>query len=96
LYRKTPEELAFRFNLEVLSNNLDMIGEPLSGTEQFPGPTLFLKGEYSEYVTEADHSVIHAHFPQAHIATVSAAGHWLHSENPEGFQNALLSFLEQG
>ena len=95
LYRKTPEKLAFRFNLDILSNNLDMIGEPLSGTEQFTGPALFLKGEYSEYIAKTDHAIIRAHFPQAQIATVSGAGHWLHSENPEGFQNALLSFLEQ-
>ncbi|MBT8236224.1 MAG: alpha/beta fold hydrolase [Bacteroidia bacterium] len=96
LYRQTPDTLAFRFNLDVLSNNLDMIGEPLSGTEQYPGPTLFLRGEYSEYVVEADHAVIQAHFPLAQIATVSAAGHWLHAENPEGFQNELLAFLKQG
>ena len=96
LYWQTPERLAFRFNLDVLSESLDMIGEPLSGTERFTGPTLFLKGEYSEYVTVADHAIIQAHFPAAKIETVAASGHWLHSENPEGFQNAVLPFINQG
>ncbi len=96
LYRKTPEELAFRFNLKALSMSLDMIGEPLAGTEQYNGPTLFLRGEYSEYVTQSDHAGIHTHFPMAQIKTVSGTGHWLHAENPEGFQNELLAFLNQG
>jgi len=96
LYRETPEQFGFRFNLEVLAENLDEVGEPLSGTAQFTKPTLFLRGEFSEYVRDSDIADIRMYFPEAQIETIPNAGHWLHAENPQGFMNVLESFLERG
>jgi pimeloyl-ACP methyl ester carboxylesterase len=93
LYWKEKDKLAFRFNLEVLSEKMNEIGEPIGGTEIFEGPALFLRGSRSEYVQEQDLPDIKKHFPKAELLTVEKAGHWLHAENPEQFLKLSLEFM---
>ncbi|MFS4466999.1 alpha/beta fold hydrolase [Maribacter sp. 2210JD10-5] len=93
LYWNEEKKLAFRFNLEVLSEKLEEVGENINSTDSFDGPTLFLRGDRSEYVSDADTTVIKRHFPLATIATISNAGHWLHAENPTEFLQKSLMFL---
>lgn len=94
VYWKTKEQLAFRFNLQGLIENIDEIGSPLPSLSVFQGATLFLKGENSGYITDNDISLIKAHFPKAVLKTVKNAGHWLHAENPTDFYDYVVSFLE--
>ncbi|WP_335965661.1 alpha/beta fold hydrolase [Galbibacter sp. PAP.153] len=95
LYWKTKETLAFRFNLSVLSNAQEEIGEPLPSQKSFNGKTLFLRGSKSEYISPNDTDIIHTHFPNAKIETVENAGHWLHAENPKQFFEKSLHFLSR-
>ncbi len=85
--------LGFRFNLSVLSDKMDEIGETLSKTDIYPGPTLFLKGYRSGYIAQNDFSVIKRHFPLAKLETIENAGHWLHAENPGQFFEKSIAFL---
>ncbi|MFS4416572.1 alpha/beta fold hydrolase [Maribacter sp. 2307ULW6-5] len=94
LYWTPHKKLAFRFNLPVLNGKMAEIGENIGSTEQFHGPTLFLRGERSEYVTDADEQDILRHFPAAKIETVPRAGHWLHAENPKDFFDRSMAFLK--
>lgn len=93
LYWKEKGLLGLRVNLEVLQDKMEEIGESISGTDIFSGPTLFLKGSRSEYIHENDTPTILKHFPKAGIHTVANAGHWLHAENPTDFFNQSLKFL---
>jgi pimeloyl-ACP methyl ester carboxylesterase len=93
LYWKEKERLAFRFNLEVLSERMNEIGEAISGSERYNGPALFLRGSKSEYVQDQDLPEIRNHFPKAELRTIEKAGHWLHAENPEQFFSVSLAFL---
>jgi len=93
VYRKTPEQLAFRFNLSAFNEDDAAIGEALEVDERFDGATLFLRGEQSNYIQAADEILIHQHFQKASIATVSNAGHWLHADNPELFFQLTTDFL---
>jgi len=95
LYRVDKGQLGLRFNLGILQNKMDEIGENISGKDRFDGPTLFLKGSRSEYIHEDDTAPIAKHFPNAHIETVANAGHWLHTENPNEFFNKSLEFLNR-
>ncbi|PQJ15758.1 alpha/beta fold hydrolase [Aureicoccus marinus] len=95
LYWIEPGKLAFRFNLEVLGNRLEEIGEPLSSQQQYDGPTLFLRGDRSEYIVEADLSLIQQHFSEVEIKTIANAGHWLHAENPKDFFKTSLTFFKE-
>lgn len=94
LYWKEKGQLALRMNLDVLTDQVGEVGEPLPISAKFEGDTLFLRGDKSEYISNQDESIIHAHFPKADIITVSNAGHWLHAENPEEFYDAVMAFLK--
>ncbi|MDO5608967.1 MAG: alpha/beta fold hydrolase [Capnocytophaga sp.] len=93
LYWQTRERLGFRLHLKSLTDNVGEIGEALPMTAVFEGKTLFLKGEYSEYVMPDDEALIKTHFPQAEIQIVPKAGHWLHAQNPDDFFEKTISFI---
>ena len=94
LYWKEPGQLAFRFNLDVFNSKIDNIGEALPGNAVFEKPTLFLKGEKSNYISEIDYPEIKQHFPNSKIETIKNAGHWLHAENPADFYKTTIAFLK--
>lgn len=93
LYWKADKTLGLRVNLSVLIDNVEEIGEALSGTEVYIKDTLFLKGDKSEYIQIGDEKGIYQYFPNAAIKEVSNSGHWLHAENPTEFFEKTLSFL---
>lgn len=93
LYWVQPGKLGFRFNFDVLKNKMEEIGDGISPTAIYEGPTLFLRGDRSEYIVPADYPKIKKHFPNVQIETIDNAGHWLHAENPEQFFEKSLSFL---
>lgn len=95
VYWKSKDALSYRFNLESFIENLDEIGVALPAMTVFDGPVLFLKGENSGYIAAHDEPLIKAHFPEATIATVKNAGHWLHAENPNDFYSYVVRFLEE-
>lgn len=94
LYWVTPGQLGFRFNLNVFNEKISEIGAPLPIENHFKGKTLFLRGDKSDYILDADFETIYYHFPMATIETISNAGHWLHAENPIAFFNAVAAFLQ--
>lgn len=94
LYWKTKDKLAFRFNLPVLENAQEEIGEALPAQKTFDGKTLFLRGSKSEYISPNDKDLIKTHFPIANLETIDNAGHWLHAENPKQFFEKSISFLQ--
>jgi pimeloyl-ACP methyl ester carboxylesterase len=87
------KRLAWRFNIKAIEENLDALGQELPPDYIYEGPTLFLRGERSTYITDADKDSIKYYFPNSTIETVPNAGHWIHADNPEGFLKATLSFL---
>jgi len=58
-------------------------------------PTLFIRGDRSDYVGAAEIDVINRHFKDAAIATIEGAGHWLHAEKPEAFAQLVAEFLHR-
>ena len=94
LNRISKDQFSWKFNLKVLSEQIDNIGEELAGYTYFTNPTLFLKGEKSNYILEEDYSKIEEMFPQSEIKIIRGAGHWLHAENPTDFCEEILSFLK--
>jgi len=93
VYWESKGKLAYRFNLESLTENNVEVGEALPSFTHFDGKTLFLNGENSKYITKNDIPLISAHFINSHVVTVKNAGHWLHAENPTQFYNEVVRFL---
>ncbi len=95
LYWEQKGKLGFRFNLKVLGDKMGEIGDDISPSDIYKGPTLFLKGDKSEYIIPSDSDTIIRHFPSAHIETIDNAGHWLHAENPTQFLSKTINFINQ-
>ncbi|MHA6325239.1 alpha/beta fold hydrolase [Roseivivax sp. CAU 1753] len=86
-------EKRWLLNLDVLSREMPKIlGWPgPDGT--FEGPTLFLSGADSDYVTPDMRKPIRGMFPRARFARIANAGHWLHAEKPAEFEATVRAFL---
>ena len=94
LYWVTPGQLDFRFNLPVFNKTMDVIGTALPGNALFENPTLFIRGENSNYILDADVPEIKKHFPDFQLITIPDVGHWLHAENPKLFFEETSRFLK--
>lgn len=56
-------------------------------------PTLFIKGENSDYIVAEYQEATAALFPNASFKIITGAGHWLHAEKPLPFTSLVKRFL---
>lgn len=89
------EDGAFRWRLNVpaILHNYDDLRLAVCDGCQYAGPTLFIRGEKSNYIAERNHPEIAAKFPNSDIATVAGASHWLHAERPQEVATLIRDFL---
>jgi esterase len=59
----------------------------------YQGPTLFVFGGRSRYVTPEQHQTIGRMFPAATLAEIPQAGHWVHAERLDDFLATVTPFL---
>ena len=85
-------QLAFRFNLQSIAEQINEVGKSLTDKFEYDGPCLFIDGASSTYILDEDEDLILEHFPKADIVTISDAGHWVHAEQPERFFDEVLRF----
>ena len=99
LYRPAPGPgtlpFAWRLNLPVITREIDGIGAALTGPHPVTEPTLFIRGEHSDYIRDADWPEIARLFTNVQLATVAGAGHWVQAEKPAEFVAVLLRFLAE-
>lgn len=82
-------------NLDALEAEMSkIIGWPEDLTGPFTGPTFFLSGASSDYITAEHRPAIKQLFPKARFAKIPNAGHWLHAENPRAFEATLRAFFD--
>ncbi len=87
-------KLEWKMNLSVLSREIHKIMSEIdSGV--FSGPTLFVRGDQSDYIIDSDIPVMREGFPKMRLETVQNAGHWLHAEQPRVLMELLLEFLQK-
>ena len=85
-------QLAWRFNLDVINSKIEEVGREQS-TGNYTGPSLFIRGELSNYVLNADQEMHSKLFPSSHLETIQGAGHWVQAEKPEAFFQVANQFL---
>jgi pimeloyl-ACP methyl ester carboxylesterase len=79
-------------NLPVLTAALpELERNPLGPDEIFMGPSLFITGGKSPYVTAADEAAIHRHFPDARMVVLPESGHNPHIEMRVNFVRQVFS-----
>lgn len=89
-------EKCWRLNLDALAGNMAEIMSFPRTSAEWSRPVLFLSGAQSDYVQAQHRPTIKAHFPQARFAKLPGAGHWLHADDPRGFEAAVRVFLNAG
>ena len=95
LGRNSDGKFLWKINLRGLWENYPQLGNAISASVPFTKPTLFIRGEKSDYISAADEPLIHKLFPQAEIQTIIGAGHWVHADKPEEFLKRVLKFLAE-
>lgn len=86
--------LRWRVGLDEIETDYAAIAAEPAGKSAYRGPTLVLRGGQSDYVSDALLPQLREVLPNAEIVTLNA-GHWLHAEAPEAFQQAVNAFLDQ-
>lgn len=93
LYWNENQQLDWRINIPVLTEKMPLIVGPVP-TGIVETPTLFLRGDRSGYIVDADLEAIHEQFPNSKVQTIHGAGHWLHAEKPQEFYELTVDFLK--
>ena len=89
--------LRWRIDLEAIADALPDLGgfPPPAPGAVYEGPTLFLRGERSDYLTARHEPRVRALFPRASIDTIAGAGHWLHAEKPVEVTSRIARFIDE-
>ena len=78
-------------NREALTQSLKFILDfEVNENETFNGPTRFIRGGKSNYITDADYNLISKHFPATDWVTLPESGHNPHFDSRTGFVDAVL------
>ena len=86
-------QFTFTCNIENIEKNYPSIINRYQGSNSYNGPTLFIKGENSDYILPEHKSEILRLFPQSRAHIIQGAGHWLHAEKPAAFNRCVERFL---
>ncbi|HET9062535.1 MAG TPA: alpha/beta fold hydrolase [Candidatus Binatia bacterium] len=87
--------LRWRLNLPAIAAHFAELAGPIEAEGVYDGPALFVRGEKSGYVRDADRPAIARLFLRASIVTIEGAGHWVHAEAPERFLEVVGEFLSR-
>jgi esterase len=83
-----------RIDIDSIAKSIDNLAQfPAASTGQiFEGPTLFVYGTLSNYVTQETYPLIEQLFPNVKFCPVPL-GHWVHAENPVMFAKHVSAFI---
>ena len=93
LVRDEQGIMGVRVGLDEIQRGYEaIIGEP-DGDSPFEGATLVLRGANSHYVSDDMLPALREVLPRARLVTLKNAGHWLHADQPDAFQQAIDAFI---
>ncbi|MCH2232702.1 MAG: alpha/beta fold hydrolase [Crocinitomicaceae bacterium] len=92
LYWVEKGQLGWRMNIPAIVKNMENILGAID-LESCDVPTLFIRGELSNYILEEDYDSLEEVFSDVEIETVNNAGHWVHAEAPREFYSLVRGFL---
>ncbi|MCY4044341.1 MAG: alpha/beta fold hydrolase [Cellvibrionales bacterium] len=83
----------WRFGLDEIAASYSAICASPQLTHAFIPPVLFIIGQQSNYVLPEHKDRILALYPNAKVRVVTDAGHWLHAEKPQVFNQIVYRFF---
>ncbi|MGH7845605.1 MAG: alpha/beta fold hydrolase [Candidatus Binatia bacterium] len=93
--RDEKGRLQWGIGLNAISKNYHETIKGVALTRPLVKPTLFIKGENSQYIEEKDIPAVKRVFPRAEVVTIAGAGHWVHIDAPDKFHSVVLTFLSR-
>ena len=91
--RSAPGGFHWRIGLPEIAQNYSRLNEELQSDQSFDKPSLFIRGEKSDYLVPGDLEAIQKFFPKSILQAIPGAGHLVHIENPKDFLAAVVHFL---
>jgi len=85
----------WRCNIDNLLHSYPEIISGLASDNTYEGPTLFIKGEKSDYILAEHRPSIMQYFPKANAKIIQGTGHWLHAEKPASFNKIVDDFINK-
>jgi pimeloyl-ACP methyl ester carboxylesterase len=95
LQRNENEKFIWKLNLTAIFDNFDAITDEVKCSHIFEKPTLCIRGEKSDYISDEDVVQIQKYFPNAQFKTIPDAGHWVQADQPAVFMKVLKEFLDK-
>lgn len=92
-FSTTKNQYEWELNLDAIYENYTLLNEGIENGRTFEGPTLFVRGADSDYVSDEDEAAIKKLFPAAEFKAIEQAGHWVHADQPEDFAEVAVDFL---
>ena len=96
LKRKKDKSFYWTLNFKEINNNLKLIMEDVNFDkfkDEINIPTLFIRGENSNYIINEDIEKIQNVFINSEINTIEGASHWVHAEKPKELTESIRVFL---
>ncbi|MFC3853871.1 alpha/beta fold hydrolase [Salinispirillum marinum] len=90
---RTDQGFQWRINWQALYGHYEDLADFPVESGKYTGPTQFLVGELSDYVSKEDQPTITGLFPNAKGRIVGGTGHWLHAEKPELVAEWIRKFI---
>lgn len=87
----------WKLNLPVLLKSLPDIScglDDLKWCGPSAVPTLFVRGEKSDYIQAHHEADRITYFPDSSVVSIAGAGHWLHIEKPDRLLGTLINFIK--
>lgn len=94
IFWKDDGIMDWRFNLRIIQEKIENMGEAIQVDNPCEVPTLFIRGEKSMYIEDSDLLTIKDIFPRSYVETIKDAGHWVHAEQPQAFFKAVMDFIK--
>jgi esterase len=87
----------WRLNLEAIEREMPRLVDfpAIPPGRAYQGPALFIAGSLSDYLRPEFEPTIRGLFPNAEIANIDNAGHWVHAEQPTAFLAVVEGFLDR-
>ena len=93
LGRNKDNGFEWTVNLDIINQKIEEVGKALPTDSIFETPTLFIRGNKSDYIKDEDLVLIRQHFPVSVLKTIEGAGHWVHAEKPVEFLEIVNEFI---
>ena len=91
----TEAGFAWRINLVAIDQQMSqIIGFPSELKQlRYPGPSIAVVGEKSDYVVGADSALFAPMFEPIDLQIIHGAGHWVHTDKPAEFLKCIVAII---